>query len=74
MKLTDNEKAFIKDHREVLSALFQKRVEDLKEEMLQEDDEKERNKIRELVLEFKRWLRDVKITTEEKEIKKDTGV
>ncbi len=74
MQPTGEEKQFLKDYKDVLSGIFKKRIEELKEEMVLEPNEVERNKIRELIIEFKRWLADIKIITGDKEIKKDTGI
>jgi hypothetical protein len=65
---------FIKRNRDILSEIFRERIEVLKEDMVMEKDEAERNKIRELIIEFKRWLIDIKIFSEEKELPKDTGI
>jgi len=74
MKLDGNEKDFLKEHKEILSGLIQKRIEDLKEDVIIEKAE-ERDKIIEAVKENRRWLADIKRETEEKkEIKKDSGV
>ncbi len=74
MKLNGNEKDFLKEHKEILSGIIQKRIEDLKDDMITEEAE-ERDKIIEAIRENKRWLVDIERETEEKkEIKKDTGV
>ena len=74
MELLKSEQEFIKQHRDILSGIFKKRVEELKEDMILEVKEEEREKIRELVIEFKRWILDVGIIVNEKVVKKDTGV
>lgn len=74
MILTKNEQEFIKQYKDILNGIFQKRIEELKDDMILEADEKERNKIRELIIEFKRWLADIGIITNEKVAKKDTGI
>lgn len=74
MKLSNSESEFIKRNKEILSGIFRERIEDLKEEMVLENKLEEREKIRELILEFKRWLASIKIWTGDQENIKDTGI
>ena len=74
MELLKSEQEFIKQYRDILSGIFKKRVEELKEDMILEVKEEEREKIRELVIEFKRWLTDIGIIVNDKEVKKDSGI
>jgi len=74
MKLTNSEEDFLKAHKETLSKIFRARIEELKEDMVLEEKPEEREKIRELVIEFKRWITDIGIITNEKEPIKDTGI
>jgi hypothetical protein len=74
MQPTKQEQEFIKANKQILLDIFSKRIEELKEEMVLEKDPDERDKIRELIMEFKRWLVDIKILTADKKIKQDTGI
>lgn len=69
---TPKEKSFIKQNREMLSGIFEKRVEDLKEELLTCPDEDRASKIK-MINEFKSWLLTIKIfsKTKKKEKKDD---
>ena len=74
MILTTQEQDFVKQYKDILKGIFQKRIDELKEDMILEEKTEERNKIRELAIEFKRWLIDIGIIVNEKVVKKDTGI
>lgn len=71
MILSKDEQVFIKGNRKILNDIFSKRIDELKENMILEEDEKKRDKIRNLIIEFKYWLMDIRIFSDEKEVKKD---
>ena len=73
MILTKQEKDFIREHKPILIQLFQKRIEELKENVVLAKPE-ERNRICDLIIEFKYWLRDIGIFSKETETKKDDFV
>ena len=73
MKLNGNEKDLLKEYKDILSGIIQKRIEDLKEDMIAEEVE-ERDKIIEAIRENKRWLTDIERETSDKKPKIDTGV
>ena len=74
MKINASKKSFLKDHKEVLAEFFKSRIEDLKEEMIMEENSEERNKIIEAIRENKRWLQDIEVATSDKKVKEDTGI
>ena len=75
IKLTKNEQEFVKQNREVLTGIFTKRIDELKDKMILEEDEKARGRMRELALELKYWLIDIKLLTKEKKVgKKDNYI
>lgn len=74
MKLNSQQEQFIKNNKEILSELFLARKEELKDMMVEENDEKERSKIRELILEFQRWLIDIGIASGETKMKRDNFI
>ena len=74
-KLTSAEQQFVKQNREILTGIFTKRIDELKDKMILEEDEKARGRMRELALELKYWLIDIKILTREKKVaKKDNFI
>ena len=73
IKLTRIETQFIKEKKEILAGLFSKRVEDLKEQMLLCKPEEVELK-RQMINEFKSWLLTIKIFSETKKKKKDSGI
>ena len=68
------EKSFIKANREILASLFNKRIEELKNKMVDEEDEIIRNRQRELAKELRFWLQDISIFKKEKKAKRDDFV
>ena len=75
IKLTKNEQEFVKQNREVLTGIFTKRIDELKDKMILEEDEKTRGRMRELALELNFWLIDIKLLTKEKKVaKKDNFI
>lgn len=60
INITKQEKDFIKRNKEILAGLFQKRIEDLKEQILMCPDE-DRGATIKMINEFKSWLLTVKI-------------
>jgi|GEM_PF-3759089 len=65
INITKKEKEFIKANREVLAGLFQKRIDDLKEQLLMcpEDD---RGAVIKMINEFKSWLLTIHIFSKRK--------
>lgn len=72
MKLNKQETDFIKVNKEILAQIFQKRIEELKEEMI--IDTKNRDRIADLVVELKYWLQDIHILTKPRKKKTDNFV
>ena len=73
IKLTRTESHFLKENKGILAELFTKRVEDLKEQMLLCKPEEVELK-RQMINEFKSWLLTIKIFSETKKKKKDSGI
>jgi hypothetical protein len=74
IKLDKYEVAFIKNNQGVLSSLFKKRIDELKEEVIFAPSE-EKQKISDLAVELMRWLETVKIFSKKRVKKvKDTGI
>ncbi|HDY66390.1 MAG TPA: hypothetical protein ENH85_01215 [Candidatus Scalindua sp.] len=74
MKLTGDQKAFLKDQKEKLIALFRGRIEDLKDMMIAQEIPLERDRIIEAIKENKRWLADIEEQTSNKKVKRDTSI
>jgi len=73
MKLTQPEENFIKNNKEFLLSIFEKSVEDLKEEMIQ--DEGNRDKIADLIKFFRQWQVKIGIISRsDKKKKKDNYI
>jgi len=70
---TPEEQKFIKNNKKILSALFSKRIDVLKDEVLACDPEKREVKI-EFVNEFKKWLQFVKVFSQDGGGKKEDFV
>jgi len=73
MKLTSEQDTFLKENKEMLFNIFNTRIDELKENMVLAD-EPTRNQIANMIVEFRYWLRDIKITKPDKKIKKDNGI
>lgn len=65
---------FIKENQEVLTEIFQDRVNELKDAMIVEENEEKRNRMRELALELKYWLVDIKVLKKDKKVKKENFI
>lgn len=59
MILNDKQKNFIIKNREALQSLFLSRIEEMKEEMVNEDNEEKTKAVKLLIREFKIWLKDI---------------
>ncbi len=70
MILNQKQKGFLKDNKAMLIELFNQRIEELKNNMVLEEDEMKRNRIRELVIELRYWLIDIDIFTKDKKADK----
>ena len=64
MNLTKQEQIFIKQNRDILKILFLKRIDELKEKMVIEKENRDR--IADLIIELKYWLQDIEIFSKEK--------
>ena len=73
MILTEQEKKFLKEYRHFLIPIFQKRIDELKENVVISKPE-ERNRICDLIIELKYWLIDIGIVSKGKETKKENYV
>jgi len=73
MKLTDNDKQFLKDSKEILKRLFNERITDLRVD-IEEEKAEERDKIVEAIRENKRWIIDIDTITNDKKPRVDTGI
>ncbi len=70
IKLLPAEQKFLKDNRKILSDIFIKGIDDLKEEIVFCEPEKREGKI-ETIKWFKRWFLTVQIFSRTKKDKKD---
>lgn len=73
ISLTSQEKTFLKKNKEILSVLFTKRIEDLKEQILVCSPE-ETETMKKMINEFKSWLLTIKIFSKPKKEKKDNFI
>ncbi len=75
MKLTENQKAFLIDNKEVLLELFKVRINSLRELNENEPDRDKRDVLLESIRENKYWIREVEQnTTKQTTPKTDTGI
>ena len=65
MKLTDKEKAFLLQNKELISAIFNKRIEGIKESMVAESVNRDRKA--DLIIELRYLMRDMFTKDKEKE-------
>ena len=74
MFLTDEEKHFVRENKTVLKGLFQKGIEELKEDIITAK-QPDRDRICDLIVELKYWLIDISILEKDKiDEKKDNFI
>ena len=72
MIYTPKEKSFINQYKEIFTELFRKKIEELKDKMVEDADK--RDTMADTIIALQDWQREIGILKKKKEIEKDNFI